>query len=251
MQRSAFLVVLLSCISIGCSSPGKRFARLWFYTHTNSSRPATTPYLTPASFLFLKKDGSYTRDIGSYEYGNWRLEEHVLILTNYKDKVYHIPVRHFKGNEMELEMPDKTLADFESLPGSFATPGRNPFSPENNVWRISATRKESDNEIRARLRSHFRFWEAYFAWALDNELGSVDVRSTPSPIKIYGNGFTLKSFEDLPAEWKSFFFDAEDCQKANDKLSYIFEHSDIAWANTQNKYKMFLSAFQQLQEQVK
>lgn len=102
-------------------------------------------------------------------------------------------------------------------------------------------------EIRKRLYNHCQFWEAYFRWALDKGLNTVDVRSTPTPIKIYGNGFALKPTEDLPAEWVNCFYDANDCRKASDMIRDIFQHKTIAWAQTDNKFKMFLSAFQQLQ----
>jgi hypothetical protein len=116
----------------------------------------------------------------------------------------------------------------------------------NNQWRIPATAKESDQEIRKRLFNHCQFWESYFTWALKNDISTVDVRSTPTLIKIYGNGFTLKPFAELPPIWKSYFFDAQDCEKANDMITDIFQKKNIAWAHTDNKYKMFISAFQQL-----
>ena len=46
----------------------------------------------------------------------------------------------------------------------------------------------------------------YFNWALDNELTTVDVRSTPTPIKIYGNGFTIKQYySDLTGNMERIF----------------------------------------------
>ena len=58
--------------------------------------------------------------------------------------------------------------------------------------------------IRKRLYDHCQFWESYFKWAQDKKLDIVDVRSNPTPIKIYGNGFGLKSFDDPPTQLKSF-----------------------------------------------
>ena len=46
-----------------------------------------------------------------------------------------------------------------------------PFSAANNRWRLPATRKETDEEIKGRLRNHCRFWEYYFTWALDKLMG--------------------------------------------------------------------------------
>jgi hypothetical protein len=142
------------------------------------------------------------------------------------------------------------VANFESqpLPSQSA---EDPFSRENNRWRIPALRKETDMEIRDRLRNHCQFWEVYFNWALKYELRTVDVRSTPTLIKIYGNGFTLKPFEALPAQWRSYFFDDEDCKKANQQIKDLFENRTIAWAHTDNKYKMFIGTFQQMEQYLK
>jgi len=87
----------------------------------------------------------------------------------------------------------------------------------------SASKKENREEIKHRLLNHCMFWERYFSWALENNLSSIDVRSTPSLIKIYGNGFALKPANELPAVWKSYFFDEEDCAEANGIIEEIFE----------------------------
>jgi hypothetical protein len=71
---------------------------------------------------------------------------------------------------------------------------------------MPALKKETDPEIKSRLLNHCQSWEAYFSGALNDRQSSVDVRSTPTLLKIYGNGFTLKPFEALPGEWRSCFF---------------------------------------------
>ena len=111
--------------------------------------------------------------------------------------------------------------------------------------------KETENEISKRLVNHCLFWKAYFKWALDNNIATIDVRSVPTPIKIYGNGFALKSFDDLPQTWKKYFYDSADCKKATELLQATFAHNDIAWAHTDNKYKMFIGAFEQLSSMLK
>ena len=98
-----------------------------------------------------------------------------------------------------------------------------------------------------RLVNHCKFWEAWFTWALKNKLANIDVRSTASPIKIYGNGFTLKPLKELPRRWINVFYDEQDCIKANAIIEKIIRTKDITWVQTDHKFKMFISAFQQLQ----
>jgi hypothetical protein len=107
-------LILLLITGSGCTLVSDPIPHLWFFTYTQGGE--TDSLLTPASFLELRKDGTYTRDFGRFDYGKWV----------YKDKILY-------------------------------------------------------------LHNHCQFWETYFTWALKNELATIDVRSTPTAIKIYGN----------------------------------------------------------------
>jgi hypothetical protein len=242
----AFLALFLPALS-GCMFAGNPLSKLWFYTYSSDRTTGRDTLLTPASFLELRADGTYTRDFGRFDYGSWNRKDQQLFLTNQQHTTYVYSLGSVIDKDMQLTLSKGVQGDFEGLSLPSEKEAEDPFSLANNRWRIPATHKEDDGEIRRRLANHFRFWQKYFAWALDKQLATVDVRSTPTPIKIYGNGFGLKPIEDLPAEWRSYFFDAEDCQKANDMIKAIFDHQTIAWAHTDSKYKMFLSAFQQME----
>jgi hypothetical protein len=240
-------IALLLTGATGCMLTGDPLPKLWFYTYNSGSATDKDTLLTPASFLELRPDGTYTRDFGRFDYGIWARKAQSLYLTSQQHTTFVFQLNEITGKEMQMTLAADLTGHFESQPLPSDKESDDPFSVYNNRWRIPATRKESDDEIRKRLYNHCQFWVAYFAWALKRELTTVDVRSTPTLIKIYGNGFTLKPPEDLPAEWKSFFFDEEDCRKANEMMRDVFQHKTIAWANTDNKYKMFLGAFQQME----
>jgi hypothetical protein len=61
----------------------------------------------------------------------------------------------------------------------------------------------------------------------------------------------LKPVTDQPGRWRSYFFDDEDSQKAYDIMADIVSKRDIALAHTDNKFKMFIGAFQQLEAALK
>ncbi|HEV3250051.1 MAG TPA: hypothetical protein VGZ71_03810, partial [Puia sp.] len=226
-----------------CHSRNGRIEKVWFYVYSSDSSADRDTTLTPASFINLQKDGSYTKDFGRFEFGKWVLKDKLLQLTDYKNETSNLSFNYTGDNMIQIGLPNRALNNFESM--SVANGSQNPFSKDNNLWRIPASKKESDAELKGRLLNHFKFWETYFNWALDNELNTIDVRSTPTLLKIYGNGFALKSYDQLPKEWKLIFYDEEDCQKANDQLKYFIENNTIGWPHTENKYKMFISAFQQ------
>jgi len=254
MKERYFIIGLIIVLlqSTACIVPRSNgIDKLWFFTYYNGSPAKSDSVLTPASFLDLRKDGTFTNDFGVFDYGAWKLKDSKLYLEGHHTKNSVLTVEYFAGNEMRISSADFPPASFESQPGLFKSPEENPFSAENNVWRIPAKNKESEATIKNRLLNHLKFWEAYFTWALNNGLQSIDVRSTPTPIKIYGNGFGLKPFSELPRTWKSYFFDEDDCKKANDMIKSIFDKHDIAWAHTENKYKLFISAFQQLEQQLR
>lgn len=251
MKKIIFLFAVVIVITeIGCISKRKKFDGLWFYSHSSGTNENNEIETTPASFMDLEPDGSYTRDFGGFDQGHWKQKESTLYLISKTGNMVSFPIKYFVGNELQLVSGKETILNFERQPSKFSSPSDNPYSATNNQWRVKAVKKENDQEIKNRLRNHCRFYELYFKWALDNKFSSIDVRSTPSLIKIYGNGLALKTFDELPAKWQSYFYDAEDCNKANELMKNIFEHGDIAWAHTDSKYKMFISAFQQLQQQL-
>src|SRR5688572_630677 len=245
-----FILALFSQTSCLFQSKKNRIDGLWLFTHSSGPIPDEYTGANPASFLYLHPERTYTRDFGKFEYGQWQQNDSALLLTNDQKTTISFPVKQVFGSDLMLRNAGGSILNFEKQSAKFSSPAGNPFSVENNKWRIPASKKESDDELRARLRSHFRFHEVYFTWALDAKLSSVDVRSTPSPIKIYGNGFSLKNFDELPESWRSYFFVDEDCQRAKDIIKNIFEKENIAWAQTDNKFKMFISAFQQLQQKI-
>lgn len=239
-----FLIISLALGLAGCLFASRPGSHVWFYTF--GTGPGVDS-LTPVSFLELRPDGSYSSDFGRYEFGRWETKDKQLLLTNQHHKTFIYAIGQISSADMELTIAKDRIGHFESKTLPSDNPAEDPFSRDNNGWRIPATHKETAAEIKKRLYNHCQFWELYFKWAQDKKLDIVDVRSTPTPIKIYGNGFGLKPFEDLPPRWKSYFFDDDDCRKANDMLKDIFEHQTIAWSNSNSKYKMFLGAFQQLE----
>jgi len=219
---------------------------VWFYTYT-SAGDATEFNLTPASFLCLNPDETYTRDFGEFDYGKWTKHHDTLLLKSISGNIDIFLIDYSNGKDIKLSTTPGVVCDFEVQPYSFKANVAKPFSLEDNKWRIKSMRKESTAEIKRRLINHCQYWKDYFTWALDNKIATVDVRSTPSPIKIYGNGFELKFYYDLPYEWKNYFYDSADCQHANNILSDVMTHNNIALAHTDNKYKMFIGAFEQME----
>ena len=245
--RMSTFILLIGLIA--CRLNKAHISQLWFYTTLTGGAANHNSLMTPASFLSLKPDGTYTRDFGQFDYGAWRLVGEQISLVNQEHDTINLKVQYVTDNHMELALDNKVIADFDGFPT--AGTALDPFSVANNRWRIAATKKETDAEIRQRLCNHCQFWETYFTWALKNDFSSVDVRSTPTLLTIYGNGFGLKPYAELPATWKFYFYDEEDSQKANRLMESAIHRHQITWASSGSKYEMFISAFHQLGQSFK
>src|ERR1700733_5403952 len=91
-----------------------------------------------------------------------------LILTGYDKNKSIVPVNYITDKELQAGPAKGPFDNFESQPLSFSSTAENPFSKENNLWRIKAPAKETPEQLKERLRNHFKFWEVYFTWALND-----------------------------------------------------------------------------------
>jgi len=249
LQPAFFFILSGMFVFSGCIHHSGPAGKIWFFTHSTATSESSITGLNPANFVDLETDGSYTRDFGHFDYGTWKYDNHQLIFTSSGNSRSVMAVNYLTANEMQVGPPTGPFDNFESQ-SLHESPAKNPFSKDNNQWRVKAVEKESAAVLRERLLNHFRFWEMYFTWALNNNIQYIDVRSTPTPIKIYGNGFGLKPFSQLPDAWKMYFYDEDDCRAASKKIEWIFNNNLLAWPHTENKFKMFIGAFQQLQQKL-
>lgn len=255
------LPLLITCILlIACHSKKNTLSKVWFYTYNENAAAdqpegqSSDPVLTPIHFLNLQQDGQYTAYLDELEYGSWIVKDKYIVLTNAAKKERSLLLHSLSDKEMNLDInpfnQQRSVYHFEGTPNPYKKEADNPFSAANNRWRIKATKKETDQEITQRLKNHFRYWEKYFDWGIRTDKKTLDVRSLRGPLKMYGNGFELVPMEQWSDEWRSYFFDDEDRRIAYNKLLWFFTNENIAWSKTEHKFKMFVSAFQQLQQKL-
>src|ERR1700744_5670164 len=128
--RDCCLFFLLIALA-GCQArPG---SRVWCYTFGSGPGAAG---LNPVSFLELRPDGSYTRDFGGYDYGTWEKKDQQLLLTTPQHKTFVYTIDDLSSKELQLTVAKNRVGHFESKPLPAASPGEDPFSVDNNQWRI-------------------------------------------------------------------------------------------------------------------
>ena len=108
-------LLLVSVVFTGCMlPPGQHIDNIWFFTYYTDKNAEKNGLLTPASFLNLQKDGSYTSDFGEFEYGVWKSDNKTLYLNDYRNKITAIKVEYLSGNEMRISSEHIPAASFES-----------------------------------------------------------------------------------------------------------------------------------------
>ncbi|MBN9300049.1 MAG: hypothetical protein J0I41_23810 [Filimonas sp.] len=258
LKNGLLLLITIGVIVASCSLPKKRICKLWTYTYDASGsgtvlfkgKPDSSFIPVPSSFIDIQEDGNYAAYFSSFDNGKWSLingKELKLVNSAGKEQVFVIT----KQENDVLGLSPQTGVDytFSGMDNHFADAGSNPYSKENNLWLVKASHKESDEELKARLCNHLQFWEVYFKWARKQKLTTLTVRGLTTPIKMYGNGFALYAYNELPKTWTSLFYDSEDAEKAYNKLNDLIRSSNLNWPNTQNRFDMFISIFQQLHKQ--
>lgn len=244
------LIILAALWSHGCQPKREQLCKVWFYKR-DTGAVSTKQCLMPACFLNLQQDGTYTLYFSQFEYGRWQLHDSVLMLTNQYQHTRKLSIVSLASNHLMLHLAGKAGQDnFEGAGNEFDDELDNPFCIKNNEWRLPPAHKETDAEIAARLRNHFRFWEKYFNWGIHMKQTSLDAHLPPTLFKLHGNGLAVRPADELPDRWVANFYDKEDCNKASDKVNNFFQSDDINWPRTGNKYQLFIAAFRQLQDKI-
>jgi hypothetical protein len=246
-------ITIIALLNNSCQLRRDKLCRVWFYQHERGADPQEQCCLIPASFLNIQQDGTYTLYFSQFEYGTWQLDDTVLVLTNQHRHTTQLHIDDVVDDKLCVHFTDKpNQRRFEGANNEFDNEDDNPFCRKNNEWRLPPSHKESDPEIAARLRNHFHFWEKYFDWGMHHIKGAtVDAHTPPTLMRLHGNGLAVTPFDELSDRWVASFYDKEDCSKASNKVTNFFISDDIDWPNTENKYQLFISAFQQMEEKIR
>jgi hypothetical protein len=254
LGKLCLFFLLPSFLLTACHFNEKFSSPLWFYRPSPNSHSRWDTVLNRASFLDLEPDGRFTRYFDRFEYGKWTLLNDRLFLTCADSLTYVYKVDSNNKKDLRIEISSIKIAHFEAKPRPPSDTSDNPFSRYNNWWRIPAAAPESVAAIRQRLLDHLHFWETYIKWDDDNNIGALDLKDIPSPLKIHGNGFGLFKYDFLPAKWKASFFGEADCRTADSLIRSAFKRTDIKWPyhdDDEKADKNLISGIQQIEAALK
>ena len=83
-----------------------------------------------------------------------------------------------------------------------------PFSLKLNQWRQQPAKAETPEQIKERVLNHLAFLQAYYQWALDNQLPYLTTNWYPAAFNMnYTNGVRMAYADELEG-WNTCFFDS-------------------------------------------
>ncbi|HTM92381.1 MAG TPA: hypothetical protein VL095_08185, partial [Flavisolibacter sp.] len=177
-----FSVVLFSCKS---REEEASFEKVWFYDDDLSAEKQVENIFkygggseysfSAASFVNLEPGGKFTSYFTAFDYGTWKLQDSTLVLTSHNKGKLLLEVKMLNPKQMIcMNKSNEKVYRFNGFNNEFSSDVESPFSINNNLWRVKAGHKESDVELSSRLKNHFRWWEKYFSWGLNNKLKIMD-----------------------------------------------------------------------------
>lgn len=120
-----------------------------------------------------------------------------------------------------------------------------PYSIENNKWRVKPFEQESDQQIKERVLNHLDFWQNLFADAQEFDRPYVSYNWFDSPLVVAVNGVQLEFYNEHKNEWDQNFFDSVDANKGYQMMRKCFSKK-LKFLDTENKYKRHEDVIKQL-----
>ena len=175
----------------------------------------------PYRSLCFSTNGTFFKNPrNSFDYGNWQYDDATKTITinNSIDKgkdVYKIAKIAYD----EMTLVNTGIGSITNLkfiaPGKrYKNPNDEPYSLENNRWRIKPKNKESDSAIHQRLKENLYFFILFYKSALAKEDKTVSFWGLPSCFKWYGGAIYLKKEEELKENWINCFYSKSQAMQA-------------------------------------
>lgn len=120
-----------------------------------------------------------------------------------------------------------------------------PYSIENNRWRVKPFHSETDQQIKDRVLNHLDFWQQLFTDADEMERAYVAYNWFESPLVVAVNGVRLNFYDEHKQEWDQNFYDSTEANKGYQMMRKCFSKK-IKFLQTENKYKRHEDAIKQL-----
>ncbi len=181
----------------------------------------TSKFEIPYRSFYLSTRGTFVKNPrNTFDYGTWQYNDAAKTITinNSIDRnkdVYKIA----KIGYDEMTLVNVGIGSATNL--KFVAPGKRyknaneePYSLENNRWRIKPKSKESDSAIHQRLKENLYFFILFYRSALAKGDKAVSFWGLPSCFKWYGGAIFIKKKDELKDNWINCFYNKDQAMQA-------------------------------------
>lgn len=93
-----------------------------------------------------------------------------------------------------------------------------PYSKQNNLWRIKPSKAEDDDELNARVRNHVEFVKQLMQNVVDGRQTYISLHSFRTPLVISSDDIRVQPYNDITDGWNENFYDSTEAKKGYDLL---------------------------------
>ena len=175
----------------------------------------------PYRSLCFSTKGTFVKNPrNSFDYGTWQYNDATKTITinNSIDRgkdVYKIAkIAYDEMTLVNIGINSATNLKFIAPGKRYKNASDEPYSLENNRWRIKPTSKETDSAIHQRLKENLYFFILFYKSALAKEDKAVSFWGLPSCFKWYGGAIFIKKKDELKDNWVNCFYNKDQAMKA-------------------------------------
>jgi len=122
---------------------------------------------------------------------------------------------------------------------------RDPYSKENNWWRIKPSRQEPPDQIHKRALKLVDFHLLMFEDALENDKKVITYNWFSSPLIVANNGLALKNYKKIETDWNEYFYDSTQAREGFRILSAGFDKKMKFPEGEENPFRRSIDMLQQ------
>jgi hypothetical protein len=192
--------------------------------------------------FYLSTDGSFIKNPrNAMDYGRWEYDSVAKTITlHYKVEkgmdVYKIAA--LAADEMILVnrgISTSTNLKFIASGKRFKEAKDEPFHMSNNQWRVRPYSKETDDQVKQRLKDNLHFFILFYRDAIAKNSKHVSFWGLPSCLKWYAGGIYLVKKEELNPVWIECFYNKDQAMKAYAIMDEVM-NKKYSWPKDQRNW---------------
>lgn len=273
MSKLIYILLFISLSLVSCNNsdfsveiPKNNFQGLWLITSVegpfkkDAALPAMIKFNT-GRWIQFNTDSTYTTNIkGQYDYGTYspfKDGKDSVLLRSFRGDIYHLSAK-YDGNGNGKILHRITIPDMSAMYDykfdsrvrqfDFDEEKIDPYSKENNLWRMPAERSENDSLLAIRMINHIDFWIAYLNLANKMETKTLNLNNINTCFEFSNYGIIMNRFNDWESTFKTLFYNRAEAERAYNLTTQAIYR--CKYEKDENAYSQGIKLFKQIRLQL-